>query len=457
MQQLPSEQQQQQLQRFYRQELKELASTRDAIRAKSRPTGDSDSDSYDDSSSGGTRRDYDFDEDGDIAMDDYDGAYAVEAADMETHIPESNVGYKLLLKMGWKAGTGLGANASGRSTPIPIERKQDSLGIGRQALDIWYADATTAKRRTLEAERQAEETEIEKSKRELQVQQNEAIQAELTMVKSAFYCALCDKQYERISDYEVHLSSYDHNHKKRFKEMKDTSRAGAAQTTNKIKEKERRREERELAKMQEAAMKRAGGTGVGTTPQQPAAATIGNNMSTSSGFQSAQASGFQPVQASGFQPVQASGFQPVQTSGLQTINSGTGALSNTTTQPSSTPTTASGTGISQGPEFQPVKLGGFQPVKSSGFQPVKSSGFQSVKSSGFQPVKLGGFQSMDDEDEEEVKTDAASQGPAAGSGAPSNPPSGPAPAAPSGFQPVKIGGFKPMKIGGFQLKKPGMK
>lgn len=34
------------------------------------------------------------------------------------------------------------------------------------------------------------------------------------MVKSAFYCALCDKQYERISDYEVHLSSYDHNHKK---------------------------------------------------------------------------------------------------------------------------------------------------------------------------------------------------------------------------------------------------
>lgn len=46
-------------------------------------------------------------------MDDYDGAYGVEAADMETHIPESNVGYKLLLKMGWKAGTGLGANATG--------------------------------------------------------------------------------------------------------------------------------------------------------------------------------------------------------------------------------------------------------------------------------------------------------------------------------------------------------
>lgn len=46
------------------------------------------------------------------------------------------------------------------------------------------------------------------------MEQQKAIKAELNMVKSAFYCALCDKQYERISDYEVHLSSYDHNHKK---------------------------------------------------------------------------------------------------------------------------------------------------------------------------------------------------------------------------------------------------
>ncbi|KAK5828352.1 hypothetical protein F5H01DRAFT_1629 [Linnemannia elongata] len=447
MQQLPPEQQQQQLQRFYRQELKELASTRDAIRAKSRPTGDSDSDSYDDddndasSKNSSRRRDYGFDQDGDIAMDDYDGAYGVEAADMETHIPESNVGYKLLLKMGWKAGTGLGANATGRSTPIPIERKQDSLGIGQQALDIWWADSTTAKRKALEAERQAEETDAERSKRELQVQQNEAIQAELTMVKSAFYCALCDKQYERISDYEVHLSSYDHNHKKRFKEMKDTSRAGAAQMTSKIKEKERKREERELAKMQEAAMKRAGG---GIIPQQPppAASAINTNIS----------GGFQPVQSIGFQPVQASGFQPVRTSGFQSVSNTTAATPMTTTQSLSASTVVPGTGSAAG--FQPVKLGGFQPVKSSGFQPVKASGFQ--------PVKLGGFQSMDDDDEEEAKTQAVQSQGAAGSatsgnnGASSNSVPAQAP-APNGFQPVKIGGFKPMKIGGFQLKKPGTK
>ena len=54
-------------------------------------------------------------------MDDYDGAYGVEAADMQTHIPESNVGYKLLLKMGWKAGTGLGANATGKNPLTAIK------------------------------------------------------------------------------------------------------------------------------------------------------------------------------------------------------------------------------------------------------------------------------------------------------------------------------------------------
>ncbi|KAI8603894.1 hypothetical protein EDD21DRAFT_295187, partial [Dissophora ornata] len=207
---------------------------------------------------------------------------------MDTHIPPSNVGYQLLLKMGWKAGTGLGQTATGRTAPIPIERKQDVLGIGKQEVDTWYNESSTARRKATEVERQAEETEMARIRREKQVEQQKAVQAELEMIKSAFYCALCDKQYERISDYEVHLSSYDHNHKKvqlilsaaiqifpcipqqsRFKEMKDTSRAGAASTTNKIKEKERKREERELAKMQEAALKRAGGTG-NSNPQSPA-------------------------------------------------------------------------------------------------------------------------------------------------------------------------------------------
>ena len=35
-----------------------------------------------------------------------------------------------------------------------------------------------------------------------------------------FYCTLCSKGYQRIHEYEAHENSYDHQHKKRFAEMK---------------------------------------------------------------------------------------------------------------------------------------------------------------------------------------------------------------------------------------------
>jgi uncharacterized protein (UPF0297 family) len=36
----------------------------------------------------------------------------------------------------------------------------------------------------------------------------------------SFYCELCSKGYSRMNDYEAHLSSYDHSHKQRLKDMK---------------------------------------------------------------------------------------------------------------------------------------------------------------------------------------------------------------------------------------------
>ncbi|KAL8354498.1 hypothetical protein RB601_004074 [Gaeumannomyces tritici] len=36
----------------------------------------------------------------------------------------------------------------------------------------------------------------------------------------SFYCQLCSKGYTRMNDYEAHLSSYDHTHKQRLKDMK---------------------------------------------------------------------------------------------------------------------------------------------------------------------------------------------------------------------------------------------
>ncbi|EXX74177.1 G-patch-domain-containing protein [Rhizophagus irregularis] len=177
-------------------------------------------------------------------------------ASMDEHLPESNIGYKLLMKMGWKAGQGLGSSQQGRKEPIRIDIKSDSLGVGKLEEENYYHATSTAKRKALDSEKIAEETEEERVQRQNKVQKQESIKKELENINAAFYCALCDKQYTKISEYETHLSSYDHNHRKRFKEMKESNRPTAK--LDKKREKERKREEKELARMQQAALQRAG-------------------------------------------------------------------------------------------------------------------------------------------------------------------------------------------------------
>ncbi|CAG8450506.1 788_t:CDS:2 [Ambispora gerdemannii] len=178
-----------------------------------------------------------------------------DVASMDQHLPSSNIGYKLLMKMGWQAGQGLGKSQQGRRDPIKIETKSDSLGVGKQEEEDYYHVTTTAKRKALDSEKIAEETEVERMKRENKVMKQESIKKELETINSAFYCSLCDKQYTKISEYETHLSSYDHNHRKRFKDMKDLSRSSRM---DKKREKERKREEKELARIQQAALQKAG-------------------------------------------------------------------------------------------------------------------------------------------------------------------------------------------------------
>ncbi|KAI9745098.1 MAG: hypothetical protein M1818_001376 [Claussenomyces sp. TS43310] len=40
----------------------------------------------------------------------------------------------------------------------------------------------------------------------------------------SFYCELCSKGYSRMNEYEAHLSSYDHSHKQRLKDMRQLTR-----------------------------------------------------------------------------------------------------------------------------------------------------------------------------------------------------------------------------------------
>ncbi|KAL5036763.1 hypothetical protein BDV3_005932 [Batrachochytrium dendrobatidis] len=182
-----------------------------------------------------------------------------EQSSLTVPIPSHNKGFKLLLKMGWKQGTGLGIGGSGRLEPVPIGNKGDTLGLGKAEQMQLLHSASTSRHKISTTEKIATETEQAKLEREAKVLKMELIKEEIKTAQSAFYCALCDKQYTKISEYETHLSSYDHNHRKRFKEMQELSKRSGLlgqRKTNK-EDKESIREQREINRLQQAMMHRA--------------------------------------------------------------------------------------------------------------------------------------------------------------------------------------------------------
>ncbi|KAL6070712.1 G-patch domain-containing protein [Balamuthia mandrillaris] len=136
----------------------------------------------------------------------------LEQASMDKALDEDNIGFRLLQKMGWKAGQGLGKEGSGIVAPIRVDIKEDFLGLGKKEQEETYATEATAKRKTLESEK--EETEELKRRREEKVEKEHSIKQEVTEILDVFHCKLCNKQYTNVAQYDAHLSSYDHHHKK---------------------------------------------------------------------------------------------------------------------------------------------------------------------------------------------------------------------------------------------------
>ncbi|KAK9764311.1 hypothetical protein K7432_008284 [Basidiobolus ranarum] len=201
-----------------------------------------------------------------------------DIVDVDTPIPSTNVGYQLLLKMGWQ-GKGLGVNQQGRLEPVKVTLKEDKLGLGKLEAEQTVHTESTSRRKALESEKIAEENEEQKVLREEKAQQQEDLKKHIHEINSAFYCSLCDKQYTKISEYESHLSSYDHHHKKRFQEMKQSSKN--PDDLQARKEKDRKREEKELKRMQEAAMAAAAkrSTNVSNNVTQPILESTSNGAS----------------------------------------------------------------------------------------------------------------------------------------------------------------------------------
>ncbi|KAE8705592.1 G patch domain-containing protein 8-like isoform X3 [Hibiscus syriacus] len=171
----------------------------------------------------------------------------VQQATLDTRLNSSNVGFRLLQKMGWK-GKGLGKDEQGITEPIRSGIRDPKLGIGKQEEDDFFTAEENIQRKKLDIE--VEETVEHAKKREVLAEREQKIQTEVKEICKVFYCELCNKQYKLAMEFEGHLSSYDHNHRKRFKEMREMHGSSSRDDRQK---REQQRQEREMAKFAQIA------------------------------------------------------------------------------------------------------------------------------------------------------------------------------------------------------------
>ncbi|XP_010918538.1 uncharacterized protein [Elaeis guineensis] len=171
----------------------------------------------------------------------------LEQASLDTQLTSSNIGFRLLQKMGWK-GKGLGKDEQGIIEPIKTGIRDSKLGVGKQEQDDFFTAEENVQRRKLDIE--LEETEELVKKREVLAEREQKIQTEVKEIKKVFFCDLCNKQYKLAMEFESHLSSYDHNHRKRFKEMREMHGSSSRDDRQK---REQLRQEKEMARFAQMA------------------------------------------------------------------------------------------------------------------------------------------------------------------------------------------------------------
>ncbi|CED82333.1 Zinc finger, C2H2 [Phaffia rhodozyma] len=167
---------------------------------------------------------------------------------LNTELGMDNLGYGLLIKMGWKgSGVGLGIDGKGRTEPIPIKTAAPGLGIGKLKQDTRVMDEVMLKgRRDMESERWAGMSVEERARgAEVEAKKTE-VKREIADTLRAFYCEDCAKQYITFPQLSEHLNSYDHHHTVRLKGLQAAHRASTSGTADERREKERKREEKEL-------------------------------------------------------------------------------------------------------------------------------------------------------------------------------------------------------------------
>ncbi|GFR40624.1 hypothetical protein Agub_g1206 [Astrephomene gubernaculifera] len=191
-------------------------------------------------------------------------------------IGTSNIGFKLLQKMGWKEGHGLGKQENGIVEPVQAGVEAGvRLGLGKQEEDDSHTTEATAARKRLEIEVAAQEDEEAARRREATAEVLQKRAEDVKEMLQTFYCEVCDKQYSSARQLEEHLSSYDHHHRKRLAE---TKAAMAERNRGERQRREQKVADKEMARLQkqiEAAQQRSRQQQQGQPPLPPLPADEG--------------------------------------------------------------------------------------------------------------------------------------------------------------------------------------
>ncbi|SGZ24880.1 BQ5605_C023g09751 [Microbotryum silenes-dioicae] len=198
---------------------------------------------------------------GDVTLDrERNHAEDSEGGDGATfkELQEHNVGMKMLLRLGWTQGKGLGKEGQGRLVPIDPTSTGNLLGIGKAALDARMLEASSnlsSRPRELESQRIAKETPDQREARLAKAKFEEKVKNEVAETLRKFNCDICNKFYTTVGQYDEHTNSYDHHHRARAVATKQMQldRAKANGEADKRREKERKREEKEMRKLMEKA------------------------------------------------------------------------------------------------------------------------------------------------------------------------------------------------------------
>lgn len=106
-----------------------------------------------------------------------------------------------------------------------------------------------------------------KERREDEAMREESIAHQVKKVLREFYCDICDVQYQTVMQMEEHLSSYNHNHKKRFIEMKEMMKGNSS--TESSEDRENLMSKREMEKAMKLASAAAVQSGARSIVEKP--------------------------------------------------------------------------------------------------------------------------------------------------------------------------------------------